>query len=410
LYQQALMKLNHLLAVLSLTALACEPGRQSPPFLTTQIRDSAGIQIVENAQPPDGSRLPWRVGPGPAVSIGAAEGEEPYLLYGAMDAARLSDGRIVVANVGTNELRVFDASGTYLTTWGGRGEGPGEFRSLWRVGPWPGDSIVAWYAPRLGVSTFDAQGNYGRTLQFEHDEATPLMQRFRPEQATRDGSILAVHMPEDADTVVVQLRDAKGGVRSSLGTHAGLEPYLHAEGTDQAMLFWKIFGRESVWTPWGDLVVIGHTSRYELTAFGVDGSLARIVRRDHALQSPTPDDVEAYIESQVAQSRLRATEPEKQRLRRQYQSVPVAEHFPAFASVMSDAVGHLWVGEYEFTEEERPPRLWTVFDPEGRVLGFVETPEGLWIHEIGEDHILGTIFDELDVEHVQVWPLERSDG
>lgn len=79
------------------------------------------------------------------------------------------------------------------------------------MGPWPGDSIVARYAPRLGVSTFDAQGNYGRTLQFEHDEATPLMQRFRPEHTTSDGSILAVHMPEDADTVVVQLRDAKGG-------------------------------------------------------------------------------------------------------------------------------------------------------------------------------------------------------
>lgn len=67
------------------------------------------------------------------------------------------------------------------------------------------------------------------------------------------------------------------------------------------------------------------------------------------------------------------------------------------------------VAEYESSEEERPPRLWTVFNPEGRVLGYVETPEGLWIHEIGEDHILGTTFVELDVEHVQVWALKRSE-
>ena len=33
--------------------------------------------------------------------------------------------------------------------------------------------------------------------------------------------------------------------------------------------------------------------------------------------------------------------------------------------------------------------LWTVFDPVGRILGFVETPDGLEIYEIGEDYILG---------------------
>ncbi len=48
-----------------------------------------------------------------------------------------------------------------------------------------------------------------------------------------------------------------------------------------------------------------------------------------------------------------------------------------------------------------------LFPPEGRVLGFVETPEGLGIYEIGQDYILGRSLDELGVEHVQVWPLKR---
>lgn len=157
---------------------------------------------------------------------------------------------------------------------------------------------------------------------------------------------------------------------------------------------------------WGDLIVVGNTASYELRAFGRDGSLARIVRREHVPRAPTDDDVEAYIERQVGYSTLTPAAES----RRRYQSVPVAEHFPAYASVMSDAVSHLWVGEYELLEEERPPRLWTVFDPVGHALGFVETPEGLWIHEIGEDHFLGTTFDELDVEHVQMWPLKRSEG
>ena len=398
------MKLRIVGMVLAFHGLACQQNRENPAGFHSEIRDSAGVRIVENSEPPEGSRLGWTVGPEPTVTIGVAEGEEPYMLYGAIDAARLDDGRIVVANIGTNELRVFDAAGTHLATWGGRGEGPGEFRSLWRVEPWPGDSIIAWYAPRLGVSVFDAQGNHGRSFTLAHDEVVTPMQSFQPQYATRDGSILAIHMPEDADTIVAQLRGPEGELQSSFGTHPGMEPYIYREG-ERSTLFWTIFGREPVWATWGDLVVVGHTGSYELKAFRADGSLARIVRRDHAPRATTERDVDAYIERQAGYSTLPTAES-----RRRYESVPVAEHFPAFESVRSDAVGHLWVAEYEFSEEERPPRLWTVFDPEGRALGYVETPEGLWVHEIGDDHVLGTTFDELDVEHVQLWALARSEG
>ncbi len=41
------------------------------------------------------------------------------------------------------------------------------------------------------------------------------------------------------------------------------------------------------------------------------------------------------------------------------------------------------------------------------MLGFVETPTGLEILQIGEDFILGRAKHEFEVEYVQVWPLER---
>ncbi|MCY4398897.1 MAG: hypothetical protein OXE96_06050 [Gemmatimonadetes bacterium] len=403
------MKNRTVAPLLALTAMSCGQDRQGLAGMQSEVRDSAGIQIVANNRPADDSRLPWRIGPEPSVSIGVPEGAEPYMLYLAWDATRLRDGRIVVANVGTDELRVFDAAGVYIETWGGRGEGPGEFRSLWSVEPWPGDSIIAWYTARGGMSVFDAQGNYGRSFTLVNDEAATPFQRFSPWHATLDGSILAVHAPEVADSIVVQLRDAGGGVRSSFGAHPGREPYIQAEGTDQAMLFWKTFGRQPVWAPWGDLVVVGNTSRYELKAFGADGSLVRIVRRDHIPRLPTADDVEAHIEVEVA-SNSPASPAEGQRLRRRFQDVPVAETFPAFASVRSDRAGHLWVEEYEFPREDRPGVLWTVFDPEGRVLGLVETPKDLSIDEIGEDYILGSVRDDLGVEYIQLWPLERLVG
>ena len=130
--------------------VVCQPDRDGGLRVSTVTGDSAGVHIVENARPADGSRLPWRIGPEPSASIGVLEGEEPYMLHYADDATRLAEGRIVVVSASTQELRVFDASGIHVATWGGEGEGPGEFSGLSHVERWRGDSIVAWYAPRMG--------------------------------------------------------------------------------------------------------------------------------------------------------------------------------------------------------------------------------------------------------------------
>jgi len=90
--------------------------------------------------------------------------------------------------------------------------------------------------------------------------------------------------------------------------------------------------------------------------------------------------------------------------------MPVAEHLPAFAAVREDRLDHLWVYEYEAPGEETPGTLFTVFDPEGRVLGFFELPERMGILEIGEDYILARVRDDLGVDYVQVWPLQRGGG
>lgn len=276
------------------------------------ISDSAGIRIVENARPAEGSRL-WRVTPGPALSIGDREGNDAYLLYQVSDATRLPDGRIVVASSGDNEMRVFDASGTHVATWGGAGEGPGEFQYLELVEPWPGDSIIAWYGPRNGVLVFDSEGNLGRAFTLEPTVEHPIAS-VRAMAVIPDGTILAGHHPHVLDPVVVEIRDAEGRLRSSLGEHPGDERHI------------------------------------------------------------TPDGYRAD---------------------------------PIFSSVFVDRLDHLWVEEFELPGQARPGSLWTVFDPGGRVLGFVETPDRLEIFEIGEDYILGRSWDEMYVEYVQLWALER---
>ena len=153
---------------------------------------------------------------------------------------------------------------------------------------------------------------------------------------------------------------------------------------------------------WGNLVAIGNSVRYEIKAFGADGSLIRIVRREGALDGPSRADLDAYY------ARRYANMPDEERTRalNEVRDMPLTDSYPAFADIMSDRVGHLWVREYWVPGAEGP--VWAVFDPDGRLQGLVETPPGLRLFEIGEDYLLGWKYDDLGVEHVQFWPLART--
>ena len=368
-------------------------------------RDSSGIRVIENARPADDSRLPWRIGPEPAVSIGEVVGEEAYLLHQANDATILPDGRIVIANTGSNELRVFDAAGVHLAMWGREGEGPGEFTSLSGVEPWPGDSVVAWNNSTWVISVFDAEGVFGRSFTLDSEAGA-----LEPRAVLKDGSILGRTGEVTGDGYrrsreTYELRRGEGASPIEFGTHPGQESHIgFVDGI--ALMGFLPFGR-SLWeAPWGGLVVLTTDDDYEIRAYDPStGALARIVRREYENRAPTREEVDEALEAALERAGL--TGQRLDMARRGYGSMPVVEQYPAFRKLLTDPLDHLWVREATLPGMDRPAPLWTVFDPEGRALGFIETPDGLTIHEIGADYLLGRATDEMGVESVQVWALER---
>lgn len=56
---------------------------------------------------------------------------EPGELLDPGDLALTEDGRVLVADEGAGHVSVYDADGNFVRTIGGKGEGPGEFRSAW---------------------------------------------------------------------------------------------------------------------------------------------------------------------------------------------------------------------------------------------------------------------------------------
>ena len=276
--------------------------------------DSAGVIIVDNAHSAPDSRLSWKVGTQPSLSIGAVDSGEADQLFGVTDATRLSDGKIVIANSGSNELRVFSPDGSHAGTWGGQGEGPGEFTvySPTAVVSWPGDSVAAPNPWALRLSIFDTDGNYGRDVS------------------------LGAGFPD----CVGLLAD----------------------------------GRIVAKAPSANATVIGN---------------AGIARWD-------------------AEWAILAGDEQRESALGAVRDMPLVESFPAFSEILSDLAGNLWVQEYQMPGEEAV--VWTVFDPGGRIRGLIETPADLEVFKIGEDYILGRVRDELGVEYVQLWSLDRGAG
>lgn len=366
------------------------------------VRDSAGVTIVENERPPLDSRLGWRVGEAPAVTIGSPTGDPAYELFRVGGATRLSDGRIVVANAGSGELRVFDSDGVHLESWGGQGDGPGEFGAMApaSVERWAGDSLMAREPFQRRLSVFSAGGTFGRAFRLQGRYASAVGQ-------LPDGRILARTLtsysggtPGTSELTRPDLEygilEADGSVHRDLGAYTGSELYV-ATTAERTFPRAYPFARRAFAFAWGDLIVITTNDRYEIRSYRADGSLARIVRRDHEARAPTRADLRDYVARQ---------NPDRPEALDAVADMPLVEAFPAFGRVFVDRLGHLWVEEYRLPGEEH--RLWTVFDPDGRILGLVEMPGSFDVTEIGEAYILGTREDALEIEYVDLWPLDRS--
>ena len=164
------------------------------------------------------------------------------------------------------------------------------------------------------------------------------------------------------------------------------------------------FRRDTRGAVWGNLVAIGAQDSYEIRAFAADGSLVRIVRRDWDPRSPTQADLEEH----VARAYAHLPPEARSRALSMFKDMPLMDSYPAFEEIMGDRAGYLWVREYRMFGEGDV--VWTVFDPEGRIQGLVETPAELDVFEIGEDYVVGVVEDELGVEYVQLWGLDRGAG
>ena len=413
------------LAASVVLATACD---SAPPRVHTLHGDSAGVPVATAVTTLWSPEEAWSVAEPPMLRIGTVDGPPEYQFADVVAAVRLGDGRIVVADRASAELRSYDAEGTFQWRAGGEGEGPGEFRSLDFVGRMAGDSLVTYDGRLVRVQVFDPEGGLARTLPALATGLTTEIGSV-PDKAVAvvDGRVLlrftALGVGKPSGIVrwpserLVSL-DLATGAGATLMVVPGYEAMVEWRAEDHYIHGSYVFGNGPEYDAAAGRLALIDTEAYSVRILDPrDGSLLGIVRRDVPSLGVTEAIFQTYLDGIVAEVFGDAADAPPDRvdlLRRMWTERPRASSLPVLRSVHVDALGNLWVTPFFVVGTEPPPA--DVFAPDGSWLGSVSLPAGLdrgfnnygAPHlEIGDDYILGVWEGELGVQQVRLYRLDR---
>jgi hypothetical protein len=395
---------------------------------SARIRDSAGVQIVENAgvAGPDA----WTVTEPAQVDIGGGGGHPAYDFNAVTNVLRLPNGRIVVPNRSTNEIRIFDSVGAHLKSVGRAGGGPGEFQSLVAAWRGPGDSLLAADILSRRLSVFDAEGTFVRSfgLGGETGLAMPtagVMQFAIPQGWLRDGSVVGIAQGfrfNDAregiyrDSQAVIRYSADGTTRDTIGRFPGAEMeqvQLTFRGQTMSIPQPVPLGRVTVFLVDDTHLYVARNDAWQVEVYGTDGRLGRIIRVEVPQLRITAADQAAHREEQLealeSQPETRSVpEAIKEQIVSRVKNAAYPATMPLIAGLLRDSEGNLWVQQWP-RPGERAHRF-TVLDSTGTAIGNVTMPERFRASAIGHGLVAGVWRDADDVEHVRIYRLQRSGG
>lgn len=381
------------------------------PAEGVQVRDSAGVEIVENLAPVWNEGDAIAVGESPLAVIGARESDPDDIIGRLASALLLSDGRVVVADAQSLEIRIHAPDGAFIHRFGGRGEGPGEFERSVAVHRYEGDTLVVAHQGGRAYARMSPDGTYldGGSLELNREEE-PL--GYMILDAFRSGDLLVNDIrwarPSEPETRVsrgtwrsVRRLDPRTGATDSIGPVPRDDHYifLHTGEFEGWLTFGDVpFGRVESWTSGEGALFVGWGDHFQVDHRSADGELTRLIRLCEDTEPADPEELERGVEERLAD-----LDPDDERREREaLEGIPLPDTEPAHLEMLVDHAGRLWVRDFTPPWEEQ---IWRIFDRTGRWLGSATTPGRERVHDVGTDRLLTVGETELGVETVRVYPI-----
>lgn len=394
------MRIRDIFSIIPLIALL---GCTSRTDRSTAIhRDSAGISITESAAPQWSEEEEWGIDGEPFLDLSTSGTGPDHEFFRVSDAKLLPNGRIVVANAGTNEVRMYSTEGALLGSIGREGEGPGEFKRILGLVRLRGDSIGVWeYGGR--VTLLGGEFQVGRLLSLPRaigklrslEDSTLIGEITYPSVVVHEGGSGLIREP----VPVVRL-SLRGRTVDTLAMAAGYEEFMWTD-PDHGGGAVPLFGKISQLATWGSKIYMGSADRMEFEVLSSVGKVQRIIRIPEFDLSLSGQEIQAEREG-----RLRPDVPAW--YRDLINALPTPNARPAFSDIRIDQQGFAWLELFRGRTELDTDGTWLVFSPEGEWMGSLTVPAGFRVLDIGVSELLGVQVDTLGVEHVQLLRLHRE--
>lgn len=372
------------------------------------ITDSAGVTIVANTeQGMWGEGDAWTLTE--ELKIGALD-DPDYQFAQIGFIAVDGHGSIYVLDAQAQQIQVYDDTGTYVSTIGSPGAGPGE------LGPGAvfilmgaGDTLMV---PDMGnqrVNLYNPDGENLASFPLSFENGIPLAWRGTASgvvaRQMRPLALPGQPEPDSMDFVVAQSFDGTAG--DTLMKFVSGGTFSFGGGTPSI----KLYSAEPIWTIDDDLAVYyGVSDNYRISRYE-HNQLTHVFSMPFALERVTESDQDAVMDALEDLWQGAGLPPAA--VQRAKSIVEFGEYFPAFANIQIGPQGTLWVQHIQsvsdLSEEERAnfnlmedsgAPEWDVFDPDGRYLGVVTMPDRFAPRLFVGEKLYGVWRDDLDVQYV----------
>lgn len=355
----------------------------------------------------EGSPEAVQVDPDPMLKVGVQAGDPLQEFHDVRMPFDLSDGRLAVPLGGEGVIRLFDGEGASVESFGGEGEGPGEFAEL--SSAWArGDTIEAADGRLRRITRFLPDGSVD-VIRLLGAEAPGGTMPPGPVQGGWVTANVAGSEMNGRDLVAVHGFSRDGAYLGELAQTEGIKRTSVAGGAGPHPLSPRAVVRIG-----NDEVYVGETESARIRVFDLHGNLEREITWVAA----------DGVHPEEALRMVREAPDSGPGFEHLLSEAPAPERLSVFWDFLVDELGFVWVqpydpmkhaaalgglggGDYMISPGGGGGR-WVVLSPDGETAGSVEVPEGLRPTHIRTDHLVGIHVDTLGVQSVQVHSLSRN--
>ena len=392
---------------------------------------ASGCQSDPGSAPSLFSGEPWVV-TAPELKFGSVEDDPDYIFGPVHGLLEGPDGLLYSLHMREASVRRWTTDGRPAGSIGRGGEGPGEFQEPWNMGFF-GDSLWVWDWRGRHFSYFDLDGEFLGRVTPRVNIGGPGGSPPRPSGVFRDGTFLGaepmwsqeiatgeltetaiVHMDSEGETLAtiwMRPHEPRDGLallnEDGSGGSFGSQPFGDAvtyTNVDDGI----VVVERRAWTGEGEAVFtltrVGLTGD---TVFSIPVPYTPVPLARERLDSAVLDITDSWYEF------MSSREPELARARletRIREATYKPDFVPPLDLVTTDAGGNLWLRRFDPIESEGGETLaeWWVFDPMGAPLARTLLPIDLRVMHISDEHVWGTVRDELDVDYIVRYRLVKG--